>query len=310
MVVAGASVTGAQTLGTFRWQQQPYCNVVSLTVVQEGAFYRINGFDDQCGAATLAAASGLALPNPNGSIGFGLTIVTTPGGTPLHLDATISLSTLSGTWRDSAGGTGAWVFTPGAPTPGAPRPVPRITFPGGLSASGATVTNVGAPSSNTDAANKSYVDTSAAADRAYARSVRTLPVLIHAYAGLVQGIAAPDFWGCVSFDTAASSSLRLDIPLPNGATMTALTVRYFDTSAASMSIIPRVVTFAEGSAIDGVQNLLTSTNGSGGARVETITFSPVPPAVNATRSYYLHVTSPAHTGVLAFCGAAAIYTLP
>jgi hypothetical protein len=31
-------------------------------------------------------------PNPNGTIGFGLTVVTTPGGTPLHIDATITLS--------------------------------------------------------------------------------------------------------------------------------------------------------------------------------------------------------------------------
>src|SRR5262245_48663384 len=96
------SLANAQPLGTFKFQLQPYCNVVSLSVTQNGALYRLEGTDDQCGATTIAAATGLAFFNPNGTIGFGLTIVATPGGAPVTLDATISASTLSGTWRDSA----------------------------------------------------------------------------------------------------------------------------------------------------------------------------------------------------------------
>lgn len=155
-----------QPLGTFRWQQQPYCNVITVNVEQDGGIYHLDGTDDQCGAARRASAVGVAFPNPDTTIGFGLTIVTNNaggvGGTPVHLDATINLSSLSGTWRDSAGQTGAWVFTPGAGAPGAPRPTPNPSLPpvfvSGLSAGGSAVTNVGAPVNPTDAANKSYVD--------------------------------------------------------------------------------------------------------------------------------------------------------
>lgn len=161
-VVAGSVLVprpaAGQSLGTFRWQQQPYCNVVVVNVVQNGAVYDVNGIDDQCGAGTGAAVVGMAFPNPNGSIGLGFTIVTTPGGTALHLDATVGLPSASGTWRDSTGASGAFMLTPGAPVPGSPRPVPRAAFPGGLSAGGTRITNVGAPATGGDAANKTYVD--------------------------------------------------------------------------------------------------------------------------------------------------------
>jgi hypothetical protein len=130
LMLAGASTAAAQVIGAFRWQLQPYCNIVTLTVVQEGTNYRLEGTDDQCGAPTAAAARGLAFANPNGTIGLGFTIIATPAGTPVHIDATVSLSTISGTWRDDLSGSGPFVFTPGAGVPGAPRPViaPRVHF--------------------------------------------------------------------------------------------------------------------------------------------------------------------------------------
>lgn len=137
-VTAGALLlaTGAeaQTLGTLRWQLQPYCNVLTVTVVQDGSQYHVDGTDDLCGAARRASVVGLAFPNPDGSIGFGLTTVTAPGGTPIHVDATISIASISGTWRDSAGNSGAFVFTPDAATGGGPRPVPA----GGIAAGSIT----------------------------------------------------------------------------------------------------------------------------------------------------------------------------
>jgi hypothetical protein len=116
---------GAQSLGTFRWQLQPYCNVVTVAITQNGAVYRLEGTDDQCGGGgDKASVTGTAFPNADGTIGFGLNIVTTPGGRPLHVDAEINLGTFGGTWRDSAGATGTFVLTPGAGTGGAARPLP------------------------------------------------------------------------------------------------------------------------------------------------------------------------------------------
>ncbi len=112
----------AQPLGTFRWQFGPYCNVVTLNVVQAGAVFTLDGFDDQCGAGQAASASGTAFQNPDGSIGIGLSLVLAPGGAPSHVDVTLQLATLGGTWRDSAGATGTFVFTPGAGSGGPPRP--------------------------------------------------------------------------------------------------------------------------------------------------------------------------------------------
>jgi hypothetical protein len=112
----------AQSLGTFSWQLQPYCNVVSVQVIQQGTVYTLNGYDDQCGAAQRAPLVGLATPNPDGSIGLGLNIVTVPGGRGVQVEARITLATLGGPWTDGAGNSGTFVF--GASTGGSPRPVP------------------------------------------------------------------------------------------------------------------------------------------------------------------------------------------
>jgi len=131
MVILAPVVVPAQSLGIFRWQQQPYCNVLTLAVTQNGGVYELEGTDDQCGAGTAASAIGTAFFNPDGSIGFGLAIVTTPGGAAVHVEASISLSTLGGTWRDSAGGSGAFVFTPGVGAGGSPRPAAGSGIPPG-----------------------------------------------------------------------------------------------------------------------------------------------------------------------------------
>lgn len=165
IVCALSATANAQPIGTFRWQQQPYCNVLTVNVVQTGTIYQLDGVDDQCGATTRASVAGLAFLNPNGTIGIGLTIVTTPGATPLHLDATLNWPSVSGTWRDSAGATGPFVFTPGAPAAGSARPIPTPSFPAGLTVGGGAITNVGAPVAATDAANKAYVDAGTASVR-------------------------------------------------------------------------------------------------------------------------------------------------
>jgi hypothetical protein len=137
-LLAGVLPATAQPLGTFRWQLQPYCNVATLAVTQSGAHYTLDGSDDQCGAAQLAGVIGTAFLNPDGSIGIGLTTVLTPGGAPVHVNARITLSSLSGDWQDSAGNSGAFVFTPGPGVGGAPRPV----APNGILLGSITATQV------------------------------------------------------------------------------------------------------------------------------------------------------------------------
>ena len=143
--VWSAGPASAQSLGTFRWQLQPYCNVISLAVVQQGGQYQLDGTDEQCGAAQAASVRGMAFQNLDGTIGFGLTVVTAPGGIPVHVDATIAFPGLNGTWRDSAGNSGNLIFGAGIPG-GGPRPVPT----GGLAPGSVTTIQI-APAAVTSA---------------------------------------------------------------------------------------------------------------------------------------------------------------
>src|SRR5262245_39639836 len=119
-VLAAPVAALAQPLGTFRWQLSPFCNVVTLAATQNGAIYRLEGFDDQCGAAQRAIVTGMAVPNTDGTLELGLTIVAA-GAAPSHVDVTFDVSSLGGVWRDSGGQGGTFLFNPG-PAGGTPRP--------------------------------------------------------------------------------------------------------------------------------------------------------------------------------------------
>lgn len=117
----------AQSLGTFRWQMQPYCNVVTLEVTQTGSGFRLEGTDDQCGGGTdRASAIGTAFQNPDGTIGMGLTLVLAPGGAAVHVDVALAPGGFSGTWRDSSGLSGPFALTAGHGTGGERRPLPAL----------------------------------------------------------------------------------------------------------------------------------------------------------------------------------------
>lgn len=109
ITLMAATPVAAQPLGAFSWQLQPHCNVVTLTVTQLGSTYRLEGTDNLCGAAESASAQGVAFLNPAGNVGFGLTIVA-PGAAPIHVAATISPTSLSGSWQDDAGNGGTFAF--------------------------------------------------------------------------------------------------------------------------------------------------------------------------------------------------------
>lgn len=103
-LLAGVTPAGAQPLGTFTWQLQPYCNRVTVVVTHTAGVFTLDGYDDQCGAAK-APVSGVAVVDTDGSIAIGLSIVP-PAGTigvlvPVHLRAALPPGGLSGTWTDT-----------------------------------------------------------------------------------------------------------------------------------------------------------------------------------------------------------------
>ena len=127
LVLAAAPLAHAQPLGTFKWQLQPYCNVVTVNVTGVAGVYTVEGYDDQCGAPNRAPLTGVGTPNPDGTIGFGLHVVTAPGGRGVQIDARITLAALSGPWTDSDGLSGTFAF--GTSTGGNPRPLPVLPPP-------------------------------------------------------------------------------------------------------------------------------------------------------------------------------------
>ena len=117
-----ASTADAQVLGTFRWQLAPHCNVLTLTVEQRGAGYRLDGTDDLCGAPVQAAASGTAHLNTNGIVSIAVA-VTRPDGNAIHQSLSVILPGLSGIWTDDVGNRGSLIFAPAAPAAGSPRQI-------------------------------------------------------------------------------------------------------------------------------------------------------------------------------------------
>lgn len=135
---AAASPADAQTLGTYRWQLQPYCNVITVTVVQQGGQYLLDGTDDQCGATVKAGVRGVAFVNQNGAIGFALTIVQA-NGNHVPIAATIASGSLSGDWLADGGALfGPFVFTPGAGVSGSTFPITSLQVTGVQAGAGLT----------------------------------------------------------------------------------------------------------------------------------------------------------------------------
>lgn len=135
-LVCGATTAQAQSLGSFTWQLQPFCNRLTVTVTQNGAIYTLDGYDDQCGAPQRAPLVGMATPNPDGSIGLGFHIATSPGGKTVSVEARISLATVGGPWTDSAGNSGTLALNGNAG--GSARPAPAAGLPWGTALTGPT----------------------------------------------------------------------------------------------------------------------------------------------------------------------------
>jgi hypothetical protein len=121
LVVLGSAVAYAQgpvqpvVIGTFHWQLQPYCNTLSLTVVQEGSQFRVQG-TESCDAADVSQpVQGVATADPAGTIYFSVR-TSFPGGSSSEgtwVWASLSLATLNGTWQDDADRRGQFIRVAG-----------------------------------------------------------------------------------------------------------------------------------------------------------------------------------------------------
>jgi hypothetical protein len=129
------SASAQTTLGTFNWQLQPYCNVVTVQVTQEGATYRLAGWETVCGVSARQGVHGTVSPNLDGSLTF-LLVTANANGTQVHTSVRFDVQSLGGSWSDSAGNTGAFVL--GASTGGAPRSLAT----GGLPANSVTTSSI------------------------------------------------------------------------------------------------------------------------------------------------------------------------
>jgi hypothetical protein len=104
-VLISAQPIEAQSIGTFRWQILPFCNVLTANISAEGFdSFSVTGWDDRCGAPSRDALYGAFFFNPGfdpagNNVGGGLTVVSA-GGAVRHIDVTINEFTLLGTWND------------------------------------------------------------------------------------------------------------------------------------------------------------------------------------------------------------------
>lgn len=298
---------GAQSLGSFTWQQQPYCNLITVNVVQQGSVYQLDGYDDQCGATTRASVTGMAFPNPNGTIGIGLTIVTSATAAPVHLSASLSLPSVSGTWKDSTGQSGTYAFYAGGAVSGSARPAPVTAFPSGISLSNTTITNVAAPVNASDAATKGYVDGGIATTRTYALGLASRSINIGAYGATADG-ASTLAYGCRQLP-AAGGVAYLDLPVPAGARIGAVRAKYADSSSSDITFALNRVEFNGTSMSLAAASSSTST-GTGEAVVSVPIFSSAANnTTSTTQSFYLSALAPSHTGALSFCGVSVDFVL-
>jgi hypothetical protein len=139
----------AQVLGTFNWQMQPFCNVVTLTLTAVPTGFTLDGYDDQCGATTRGAAVGIGVFNTDGTVGVNFTIVTSPAGKGVQVSARVSPANGQGTWADSVGNSGTFAFF--AAVPGLPvRPLPASgVAPASITAAEIAAAAIGAAQINT-----------------------------------------------------------------------------------------------------------------------------------------------------------------
>jgi hypothetical protein len=114
IVVLLPTASAAQVIGTFHWRLFAYCNTLTLTVIQEGSTYRLQGHEYLCDPIYIPQpVSGTAVVGSEGRFIIGLSTGYAGGFTfqGNRIVANLTLPTLSGGWEDDAGRSGEfqWV---------------------------------------------------------------------------------------------------------------------------------------------------------------------------------------------------------
>jgi len=294
LVLSCASAASAQVIGTFSWQSQPYCNVLTMTIVQQGSVYLLTGQDTLCGNGA-APITGTAVASGSNVV-MGLT-VSLPSGRAEHLSATVAVNTASGTWADADGHTGPFAIN--GSISGSPRPAPSTA---------ALITT--AQLSPTVFAGTGAAATVAHSDHNHNASYpgRQVQLLVNGLGmQILGGGTTGTINGCATSASRAANGV-LPLNLPAGATVTSVVARVYDGISSSYQLYLRLGTVAATS----LDYVTVASASGGGLTIATVahTLSPASPIVMGTGQTLdiLFYTGAALENGL--CSAEVNYTLP
>lgn len=100
-LVPGRASGQGPSIGIFRWQLLPYCDVLAMDVapvLPDFSVLRLTGTHDRCGVPGFLAIEGTATAQPNGTYEIRLTHASSQGWAEPDLVAVVSPATASGTW--------------------------------------------------------------------------------------------------------------------------------------------------------------------------------------------------------------------
>ena len=108
---------GSSEAQTYRFNIQPYCDVVVLTLVPTGSpnVLSVVGYDDNCGDLPYSPIHGTAVMNPNGTVTIGYTTVwpySVYQNTDVASQVSVEIPPRSnvGSWTDDDGNSGTFEF--------------------------------------------------------------------------------------------------------------------------------------------------------------------------------------------------------
>ncbi|MEZ5475912.1 MAG: hypothetical protein R3E72_13050 [Steroidobacteraceae bacterium] len=295
LMLTAAGSASAQVIGTFAWQTQPFCNVLAITIVQQGALFQLTGQDTLCGAGTAPVVGTAVVAGSN--VVMGLT-VSLPSGRAEHLSATVALTNVSGTWADADGHSGPFAF--GASTGGSARPAP--TTAALITSAQLSPAIFGGTGAAATVARSDHDH-----DTRYAGRQVSLQVSPYAMK-FVGGETLAGMSGCLTSATASATG-QVPLSLPRGATLNAVDVRVLDGPAATPYSLFLALdqVFPAG---NGSQSLASATGGGASNTIVTHTLTPATVAtVAAGRTYRVGLTT-GGASANALCAVEVHYTLP